>query len=354
MNWNRFLSWVLFFVLVCFVPANSVQLIKSLSSACNTCKKIIPKQHQCPSCLLTSKNWTASANDLSAVSTLYNTSILFIGDSLSWQSAHATNCYLEPAANIKIKFQRMYTFPIYMEELEQMVQAQLHYTAIVFTIGTWYNWNWTQTQAEEEDFDNRNTINVSLTQNILENHCKPDMPMKLKNAKDVFYRSKIEQQCNGLTGRQSYKSGILRLVSLIKSLKGKGPMIFWKDVPPQHYDYNPSGQYTTGKQASKCAPIEDAQAGYSRNRAADAALEDSGIQIIKTWKYDFDQWKYHADPCTHYCSPSPATFNWAAQTLATIAAAITAKNGTVLKKTGETEMNKFHSLIAENISKQIK
>ena len=307
--------------------AAPTSFINKLPDSCSCTS--IRKQHTCKTCKLNSVNFRGvSESDISAVSQLQGASILFIGDSLSWQTAHSASCYLGPSAKISIDFKAMYTIPVRMEDFEQEIEAfgVYNYTDVVFQVGTWYNWNWTQTQAEEEIIDAKVRITAETSKDILDAQCQSNQFEKMANAQNVFLRSKEEQKCFALTGRESYKSAIHRIITFAKKVEesGKGPNIFWKQVPPQHFSYTPSGQYlVNGNSGSVCAPIKDPDGAYARNRAAENVLKHTKIPIIRTWGYDVDKWNSHSDPCTHYCSPSPSTWNWVARTMEVIAASRT-------------------------------
>eukprot|EP01047_Picozoa_sp_COSAG01_P033493 COSAG01_NODE_2468_length_7634_cov_6.744127_2_plen_443_part_00 len=258
--------------------------------------------------------------------------ILVIGDSLPWTLSQTLRCVV--GQKMHIQFHAMHVFPLDELAFEATLSAWINaqqYAAVVFGIGTWYNWQWGAQLSEH--------VNASTATRILNEQCPATLRLDL-NADPYNRRSsdgdwvwrraeRIRSRCKALLGQSSYASGLMQLRNIVSRNANRWPPVVWKDVPPQHWS-TVSGQfdYAGGSMnLSKCVPWRNATLAYDRNRLADQILRDDNVPIsfVRTWDYDAHQWMQHVPydahrmDCTHYCNPSNVTGNWAKATLGVVA-----------------------------------
>ena len=109
------------------------------------------------------------------IETLSNKSVLLMGDSLAWQLSMAMQCSL----SIRAHFKGLHTFPIYELDFERTISDTLSkdtYDAVIFSIGTWYNWQWNETFSNSTN----SRITPQTSSAILEKNCPPDLKVKIK------------------------------------------------------------------------------------------------------------------------------------------------------------------------------
>ena len=107
----------------------------------------ISSQHRCSSC----SPWRYQKSK--ALDNLRGEKLLFLGDSISGQLSQAMQCYAnngeENDQHLSVKFRSMHIFPSDEDEFESRMNEEIgddgkggRYVAVVFGIGTWYNWEW--------------------------------------------------------------------------------------------------------------------------------------------------------------------------------------------------------------------
>ena len=105
----------------------------------------ISSQHRCSSC----SPWRYQKSK--ALDNLRGEKLLFLGDSISGQLSQAMQCYAnngeENDQHLSVKFRSMHIFPSDEDEFESRMNEEIgddgkggRYVAVVFGIGTWYNW----------------------------------------------------------------------------------------------------------------------------------------------------------------------------------------------------------------------
>ena len=283
---------------------NEKNKLRSVNCAC----KHIVQHHRCPSC--------ASWDYEDMWGGLKGAKILLMGDSLSWQLLMAMLCTAPEEHDNIIKYELLHVFPfeeaMFENVLEEMISSQ-NWSAVVFGTGSWYNWDWS-------DSSSISNINANTTLQLLIEHCPKALHSYLVKEKGVYNRAKkIRQLCKLLLRRDSYVSGLMRLKNVLQRHPSWPPVI-WKEIPPQHFR-TPSGQYDyEGPQKRKgCVPIQNLSMAYSRNIVANEVLKNS-VAFVRTWDNDVDAWNQHLRnvDCTHYCNPSPTTWNWVRLTVRAI------------------------------------
>ena len=236
---------------------------------------------------------------------LHDKSILLLGDSIPWQLSMTMKCVA--GSKVHTKSVGMHIFPlneIQFENTLQKVVQQNNYSAIIFGIGTWYNWEW-GTQYDDENLD------------TMMKRCPESFQKDIKNmdynaeTNSYDYAQKFRSGCKLLLRKNSFRLGLERLVRIVHRHKDDWPPIFWKNIPPQHFP-TPSGQYDWGGIGNEnCIAIANKSLAFDRNKVAYGILKSSGlINHIDTWDEDIDEWKSHpGSDCTHYCNPSKVTLS---------------------------------------------
>lgn len=269
----------------------------------------IAKQHKCGSCKPLPR--------ISVPPSLYGKAILLLGDSLPWQMAQTLKCVV--GSKMDIVFKGMHLFPIdetrFEATLNEMIKTQ-EYAAVVLGIGTWYNWEWGMPVT--------NPVTASTSTRLLMEACPLSLRAYLEgspysSSTDPYARAlRIRKECKAMLGQEAYQSGLERLRTILSRRRGEWPPVFWKDVPPQHWN-TPSGQYDWGGVGGACVPLGNATLAYERNNLADQALRMNG-HFIRAWAHDANRSGEHVGgDCTHYCNPSSVTLNWANATLTAVA-----------------------------------
>ena len=237
------------------------------------------------------------------------TKILLIGDSLPGQLHKVMTCSAPKEYNIKIVYKYLPVFPfeeMLFEDILKQMFALDDWSAVVVGIGSWYNWDWSERTSLSR-------VDGKTTLRLLQQHCPKDLYGYLSKEKSAKRRGlRIRYTCRLLLKRQSYASGLVRLVNLLRR-HSSWPPVIWKDVPPQHFK-SQSGQYdwVKGPREKGCTAIQNVTEAYQRNVVANELLKDK-VAIVRTWNDDVNTWRGHPGDgrdCTHYCNPSNTTWNW--------------------------------------------
>lgn len=282
---------------------------------------------------------------------LRNKTLLLVGDSLPWQQYMLMRClYPQETGELRVEFMPMHIFPLRTDDMErvltetlQALKKRVHdVVAVVFAIGTWYNWDWEHPNGGR-GYDDEVVVDGDTTERMLNTTCPEPLRRHLHHTRyttaQVYEESmRTRDQCPVLLGREAFQSGLRRLQTMLRrrhrnmDAASDTPIYLWKEVPSQHYD-TPSGQYSRSKPQSKtvCRALRNTSLAYERNRVANQVLlghsdEESLSTIDDVVRNTFDVeaplWRDHPGvDCTHYCNPSPATVNWVVQTLQTVSAA---------------------------------
>ena len=283
----------------------------------------IVSQHQCSRC----SPWRYQK--AKALGNLRGEKLLVLGDSIAWQLSQAMQCYANDGEDdnhhLSLKFCATHLFPLNEDEFESWMNGEIggdgkggRYVAIVFGIGTWYNWEWGEDVAWGGGSAN---ISGRTTLDSMELQCTEGLSERLEAEPDVYQRALLlRSECRALLGWCSFVSGLMRLRAIAQR-NPLWPPIVWKSIPPQHFN-TMSGQYNHNESGLGlgCAPIKNRKLAYGRNRIADQVLNGT-VVFARTWNDDVNAWDQHVDyhgDCTHYCNPSRTLWNWVERTLKSV------------------------------------
>jgi FkbM family methyltransferase len=299
--------------------SDKVSVWRSRASTADYCQCEHIVHHKCEGC--------TTHRVLSVPPVLHGKTLLIFGDSLPWQMAQLMKCVV--GSDVTVVFKALHLFPIDEASFETFLTVVIKETqpdAIVFGIGTWYNWDWSVVNEE--------AVTAATTTRLLHEACPSTLLKTLETpyetTTDSYARALQIRTCKALLGSASYRSGLVRLKAILLRRWENWPPVFWKDVPPQHWK-TPSGQYDWGGVGGRCVKIQNRTQAYERNRIANERLSAQTVTFIRTWEHDVDFWDGHVGKdCTHYCNPSKVPLNWVSATFKEVAAVL--KRTTALKQ----------------------
>jgi hypothetical protein len=272
--------------------------------------------------------------DLAAAKALNGKRLLFVGDGMASQQMMAARCYFGEAADVTVDLldPPMHIWPTTTSEFEARMMKAMRgkgYLAVVFAIGTWYNWDWDTT----EDLASLR-VGPGTTEDLLRARC-PEMAgaRGSRHTGGGYTAEHIKRTCGKhLLGLEGYLSGLMRFRESVEDADTKvpwPPVVVWNEVPPQHFS-TPSGGFAEDAKPG-CKPVADPSSGFhaqaGRNKMAYDVLDGtSGLHFGRISGATVPHWDMHAtspEPqyavdCTHFCSPSPVTWSWVSEISRTI------------------------------------
>lgn len=289
--------------------------------------------------------------------------IAVVGDSIAAQVAQALSEHLGHH-RVHVFSVPLHTIPIQEDSLREYLHEHLGSATIaILAFGSWYhheeNINW-QDQV----------LGANTTLELLKN-CERNIglhaPSLLTEERELYPSlmnklalSRNLRWCPQALGYRSFASDLQRLLEVFSRVRISStskypnsrfrnwPIVMWKDVPPQHFACEDSGLFSSGcisesrtNNSFTCGPISDIAKSSERNAAADRVIHEFNkkqmidgkavvvASSVHTWSEDAIHWELHnamvtgrGKDCTHFCSHSVVTLNWAVAITAAAASLI--------------------------------
>jgi hypothetical protein len=230
------------------------------------------------------------------------------------------------AATIRWDFQPLHIFPLYEADLETAIDTALHkaqpyrYSAVIFALGTWYNWDWSEEHVERLDYQQQQQHQLQQQQKqypedtnnrlvqILHDQCPAQRAQEyfrthpFRTDHVYAYAQQTRLLCPPLLQYDAYIAGLTMLRNVYRKRQRRKrrqekennnddddawpAVVLWKQVSVQHFDTasgnydiiaEPPGGGSSGgtndqKRSSTCVPLRNTTLNYERNRVAEAVL----------------------------------------------------------------------------------